>query len=153
MAPTSTNWNPKKLSYRDLLIIAGAVVLIAIIYLLTSQITYGIGFPLDDSWIHLTYARNLALRGEWAFRPGIPSAGSTAPLWSVLLAIGFLLHLSPYIWTYFLGAFLLFSLAILCEWAGRKLIDSYRPRFPWLGIFIAFEWRLVWAGMAGMGIP
>ncbi|MBI5964484.1 MAG: hypothetical protein HY863_13485 [Chloroflexi bacterium] len=139
-----------KLNKRDLLIIAGAVVLIAAIYLLASQITYAVGFPLDDSWIHQTYARNLASRGEWAFRPGIPSAGSTSPLWSALLAIGFLIRLSPYIWTYFLGMVTLFALAVLCEWTVRKLIDSYRPRFPWVGIFIAFEWHLAWAAMSGM---
>lgn len=150
MAYESINLNNNKLLPRDLWIVAGAVVLIAIIYLLTSQITYGIGFPLDDSWIHQTYARNLALRGEWAFRPGIPSAGSTAPLWSALLAIGFLIRLSPYIWTYFLGAVTLFALAVLCEWAVRKLVDSYHPRFPWVGIFIAFEWHLAWAAMSGM---
>ncbi len=79
-----------EISQRDLLIIALAVILIAVIYLLASQFTYAIGFPLDDSWIHQTYARNLAQNGEWAFRPGIPSAGSTAPLWSALLALGFL---------------------------------------------------------------
>ena len=150
MARTSTDSTSNKLSSRDLLIIAGAVILIAIIYLLTSRVTYGIGFPLDDSWIHQTYARNLALRGEWAFRPGIPSAGSTAPLWSALLALGFLLRLSPYIWTYLLGALTLFALAVICEWAVRKLVDSYRPRFPWVGIFIAFEWHFAWAAMSGM---
>ena len=132
------------------MIIAGAVVLIAFIYLIASQFTYAIGFPLDDTWIHQTYARNLALRGEWAFRPGIPSAGSTSPLWSALLAIGFLIGLSPYIWTYFLGIITLFALAVLCEWAARKLVDSYRPRFPWIGIFIACEWHLAWAAMSGM---
>lgn len=150
MARVSTNLKPNKLSSRDFLIIVGAVVLIAIIYLLASQFTYAIGFPLDDSWIHQTYARNLAQRGEWAFRPGIPSAGSTSPLWSALLAIGFLIRLSPYIWTFFLGAVTLFALAVLCEWAVRKLVDSYRPRFPWIGIFIAFEWHLAWAAMSGM---
>jgi len=150
MARASTDSNSNKLSPRDLWIIAGAVVLIAIIYLLTSQVTYGIGFPLDDSWIHQTYARNLALRGEWAFRPGIPSAGSTAPLWSALLALGFFLRLSPYIWTYLLGASTLFALAVISEWAVRELVDSYRPRFPWIGIFIAFEWHLAWAAMSGM---
>ena len=150
MARTSTNLNSNKLSSRDLLIIAGAVILIVIIYLLTSRFTYGIGFPLDDSWIHQTYARNLALHGEWAFRTGIPSAGSTSPLWSALLAIGFLLRLSPHIWTYFLGAVTLFALAVICEWAVRKLVASYRPRFPWVGIFIAFEWHLAWAAMSGM---
>ena len=147
MARDSSNL---KLNKRDLLIIAGAVVLIAIIYLLASQFTYAIGFPLDDSWIHQTYARNLASRGEWAFRPGIPSAGSTSPLWSALLAVGFLIRLSPYIWTYLLGALTLFALAVLCEWAVRNLVIAYRPRFPWVGIFIAFEWHLAWAAMSGM---
>lgn len=147
MARASSNL---KLNKRDLAFIAGAVLLIAFIYLLASQISYAIGFPLDDSWIHQTYARNLALRGEWAFRPGIPSAGSTSPLWSALLAIGFLLHLSPFIWTFFLGAITLFSLAVLCEWAVRTLVESYQPRFPWIGIFIAFEWHLAWAAMSGM---
>jgi len=150
MARTFTNLNSNKIPSRDLLILAGAVVLIASIYLLTSQVTYGIGFPLDDSWIHQTYARNLALRAEWAFRPGILSAGSTAPLWSALLALGFLLRLSPYIWTYLLGMVTLFGLAVISEWAVRKLVDSYRPRFPWVGIFIAFEWHLAWAAMSGM---
>ena len=146
----STESKLNKISRRDLLVIAGAVLLIAIIYLLASYVTNSIGFPLDDSWIHQTYARNLALRGEWAFRPGLPSAGSTSPLWSALLAIGFFVGLSPYIWTYFLGLLSLFALAVLCEWAVRKLVNSYTPRFPWVGIFIAFEWHLVWAGMSGM---
>jgi hypothetical protein len=132
------------------MIIAGAVLLIAVIYLFASYSTFSIGFPLDDSWIHQTYARNLALRGEWAFRPGLPSAGSTSPLWSALLALGFFVGLSPYIWTYFLGLLSLFALAVLCEWTVRKLVTSYTPRFPWVGIFIAFEWHLVWAGMSGM---
>lgn len=149
MVSTSSK-STSEVSRNDLLIIAAAVVLIAAVYLLVSRFTYAIGFPLDDSWIHLTYARNLALHGEWAFRTGIPSAGSTSPLWSALLSLGFFLQLSPYIWTYFLGILTLFVLATLCEWAVRKLVDSYRPRFPWVGIFIALEWHLTWAGMSGM---
>jgi len=138
------------LSRRDLQILAGAILLGAAIYLLASQFTYAIGFPLDDSWIHQTYARNLALRGEWAFRPGIPSAGSTSPLWSALLAVGFLIRLSPYLWTYFLGALALFALAVLCEWAVREIMTTYRPRLPYIGLFFAFEWHLSWAAMSGM---
>lgn len=149
MAQTSSR-STHEISRRHFLIIAFAVLMIAAVYLLASRFTYAIGFPLDDSWIHQTYARNLALNGEWAFRPGVPSAGSTSPLWAALLAIGFLLNLSPYAWTFFLGALTLFGLAVVCEWAARKLVSSYRPRFPWVGIFIAFEWRLVWAGMSGM---
>ena len=71
-----------------------------LVYLVASALYYRIGFPLDDSWIHLTYARNLAVFGEWAFQPGKPSAGSTSPLWTMLLSIGFFIKLAPYIWTY-----------------------------------------------------
>lgn len=149
MTHTSSR-STSEISRRDLLIIAVAVSAIASAYLLVSRFTYAVGFPLDDSWIHQTYARNLALHGEWAFRTGLPSAGSTSPLWSALLAIGFMLKLSPYIWTYFLGILTLFALAVLCEWAVRSIVNSYRPRFPWVSIFITFEWHLVWAGMSGM---
>ena len=150
MARASTESKSNSLPTRDFFILAAAVLVIALVYLLSSQLTYGVGFPLDDSWIHQTYARNLAERAEWAFRPGIPSAGSTAPFWSALLAFGFLIRLSPYIWTYLLGAVTLFALAVVCEWAVRELVKSYRPRFPWVGIFIAFEWHFAWAAMSGM---
>ncbi|MCQ3939041.1 MAG: hypothetical protein DPW18_18635 [Chloroflexi bacterium] len=148
MASTSSRSN--NLSQWDLLVTACAVVGIAVSYLIASRFTYAIGFPLDDSWIHQTYARNLVQYGEWSFRPGIPSAGSTSPFWSALLAVGFLLELSPYIWTYFLGALTLFALAVLCEWAVRELVETYRPALPWVGVFIALEWRLAWAAMSGM---
>jgi hypothetical protein len=150
MTRTSTRSNSNEISYTDLGWLAAAVVLVVLIYLIASRLTYAIGFPLDDSWIHQTYARNLAMRGEWAFRPGIVSAGSTSPLWSILLAPGFLLHLSPYIWTYLLGALILFGLAVTCEWSARRLVDGYRPRFPWVGLFILFEWHLAWAALSGM---
>ncbi len=46
------------------------------------------GFPLDDSWIHLQFARNLAEGAGFAYNPGTPVAGSTAPLWTLVLAAG-----------------------------------------------------------------
>lgn len=149
MATASTK-SSADISRRDLLILAAASLLSLGIYLAASALTLRIGFPLDDSWIHLTYARNLALRGEWAFLPGVPSAGSTAPLWSALLAIGFLLRLAPCVWTYFLGGFFLFALAAFAEISARRLLTSYRPRFPLIGLFFAFEWHLVWSAGSGM---
>jgi len=145
-----TSSNSSNLSRRDLILLAAAVLFIAAIYLLVSASTYAVGFPLDDSWIHQTYARNFAFHCEWAFRPGLPSAGSTSPLWSALLSIGFLLRLSPYLWTYLLGLVILFALAVLCEWTVRHLVTSYRPRLPWVGWFIACEWHLAWASLSGM---
>ena len=132
------------------LILALITVMSVGIYLLVSAIMYRIGFPLDDAWIHQTYARNLALRGEWAFNPGKPSGGSTAPLWSLLLAIGFYLKLAPYVWTYLLGATALWGLSMLGEKAVRGMVPAYRPRFPWVGAILALEWHLVWAAASGM---
>jgi hypothetical protein len=138
------------LSRRDVIVLAMATALSLGIYLGSSALFYRIGFPLDDSWIHQTYARNLALRGEWSFLPGLPSAGSTAPLWTALLSIGFFLHLSPYIWTYFLGGLLLFGISLLCESFFRRTVPSYHPGIPWCGLLFVAEWHLAWAAFSGM---
>ena len=140
----------KPLSRRDALILAACTAFGGFLYLAASALVFKIGFPLDDAWIHLTFARTLAEHGEWAFRPGIPSAGSTSPLWSALLSIGFLIGLAPYIWAYALGLLTLFALGILCELTARRMVASYTPRLPWVGIFIVFEWHLLWAAMSGM---
>src|SRR6185503_92261 len=81
----------------------GLALLSAILYLSFSYAGGFLGFPLDDAWIHQTYARNLGLSGQFAFIPGQPSAGSTSPLWSVLLAIGYFLRIDYRVWTYGLG--------------------------------------------------
>jgi len=139
-----------RLTRRDLLILALATVLVVGIYLGASALTYRVGFPLDDSWIHQTYARNLALRHEWSFLPGQASAGSTAPLWTFLLAIGFFLPWSPYLWTYLLGGVILFGLAVLVEGLLRRGESVYAPRYPWAGLFFVAEWHMVWAAVSGM---
>jgi len=120
------------------------------VYLLFSGFYYRIGFPLDDSWIHLTYARNLAVYGEWAFQPGTLSAGSTAPLWTALLSIGFFLKLAPYIWTYLLGALLLWGMGLLGEMTVRHISPAYQSRVPWVGFFLILEWHLAWSAASGM---
>jgi hypothetical protein len=119
-------------------------------YLLASWLGYGLGFPLDDAWIHQTYARNLALHGEWAFLAGQPSAGSTAPLWSALLAPGHALGLGPHLWTYVLGWAALLGVAL----AGGRAFRALRPDKAfaslWVGLFLVLEWHLVWAAGSGM---
>src|SRR5512135_3568930 len=83
---------------RDVLILAGVVLFSGLVFLSLGAFSYRIGFPLDDAWIHATYARNLAIRGEWSFLPGQPSAGSTSPLWRLLLAAGARIGLAPTWW-------------------------------------------------------
>src|SRR5512139_207958 len=124
-------------------VVLAIVSLIAVLYyLVASALIFRVGFPLDDSWIHLTYARNLAEHGEWAFRLGERSAGSTSPLWTALLSVGFLIGLAPYVWTYFLGWVVLTLLAVCAEKAARQRVASYKSRIPWAGLFFIFAWHL-----------
>lgn len=119
-------------------------------YVILAGITFRSGFPLDDAWIHQTYARNLAETGGWAFIPGKPSAGSTSPAWSLILALGHILRIPPLVWTYLWGWFLLWAIAVAGAAGFARLRGT--PRFSglWAGIFFAFEWHLVWAAGSGM---
>ncbi|MEJ2749777.1 MAG: hypothetical protein P8183_17995, partial [Anaerolineae bacterium] len=110
----------------------------------------GPGFPLDDAWIHQTYARNLARNGRFEFVPGVVSSGSTSPLWTILLAAGYLLRLPYLLWAYLLGGLSLWLLA----WAGMRLWRHLWPvyaRRDWLaGVVLVLTWPLVWAAASGM---
>jgi hypothetical protein len=122
----------------------------ALLYLGWSYSYGSLGFPLDDGWIHQTYARNLAYTGQMSYVPGQPSAGSTSPLWTILLSIGYLLQLDYRLWTCFLGAV---GLA-LTAWTAYRLAHRLFPDQPWAapltGLFCALEWHLVWAAFSGM---
>lgn len=139
---------PSKSSRNILLLLAATLSLGG--YLLASSLKFRIGFPLDDAWIHQTYARNFAQWGEWAFWQGQVSGGSTAPLWSALLALGYLLKIPPFLWAFLLGGVLLWGLAYLGERFLRKTMPEYHGSFPWAGVFLLGEWHLVWAAVSGM---
>jgi len=112
------------------------------------------GFPLDDSWIHLTFARNLARGWGFAYNHGEPVAGSTAPLWTFILAFFHILTHSARVMVMIaklLGAALLFTSAVFAfriagrvagsEWAGLAA-----------GLAVATLGPLGWAMMSGMEV-
>jgi hypothetical protein len=72
----------------DVLVVLAAVVPLALFLVRGRAIAGAAGFPLDDSWIHLHFARNLAEGAGFSYNPGRPVAGSTAPLWTLVLALG-----------------------------------------------------------------
>ncbi|MGJ3238511.1 MAG: hypothetical protein ACFE0Q_07375 [Anaerolineae bacterium] len=110
----------------------------------------GWGFPLDDSWIHQTYGRNLAHYGEWAFLRGQPSAASTSPLYTVLLALGYVLRVPYLLWTHLLGILALTGSAML----GARMSERIMPDSQWagwaVGLSMLVTWHLIWAAAAGM---
>jgi hypothetical protein len=72
----------------DLLVTLAAAVPLAWLLVRERVVAGAAGFPLDDSWIHLHFARNLATGAGFAYNPGQPMSGSTAPLWTLLLGAG-----------------------------------------------------------------
>lgn len=129
----------------DLLIVVAALALTAF-YVAAG----GGNFPLDDSWIHQTYARNLAQTGVWSFVPGVPSAASTSPLYTVVLTVGYWLGVQFQVWTHGLGALALAGTGLV----GRRLAQYAAPTVQGIGLVtglaLVFAWHLLWAAASGM---
>jgi hypothetical protein len=66
--------------------------LVALFVLYSVNSTNGFtGFPVDDAWIHLTFARTLATTGRFAYGAlNTATSGSTSPLFTFVEAIIFL---------------------------------------------------------------
>jgi hypothetical protein len=63
------------------------IALSSIVYVQSIMAEWGVyGFSFDDSWIHVQYARTIFEGRPWEYAPGIPSTGSSGPLWSVVLS-------------------------------------------------------------------
>ncbi len=110
----------------------------------------GWGFPLDDSWIHQTYGRNLALHGEWAFILGEPSAASTSPLYTLVLAVGYLFRIPYMLWAHLIGILALAITAILGARMSAYILPNSKWAGWWVGLALIFTWHLIWAAASGM---
>jgi len=110
------------------------------------------GFPLDDSWIHLQFARNLAHGDGLSYNPGERVTGSTAPLWTALLALLFYLPGSVVLWTKALGVTLHLA-GLRAIWQlGRELDLSEAGAAVATAFAAATSW-LVWSALSGMEVP
>ena len=90
--------------------------------------------------------------GRMEYVAGQTSAGSTAPLWTLLLAAGYRLGISYQVWAWALGAL---GLA-LCATLAHRLARLIWPQFKWVGpavgLAVVAEWHLIWAAGSGMEI-
>jgi hypothetical protein len=112
----------------------------------------GLGFPLDDSWIHLQFARNLAEGRGLSYNPGELVTGSTAPLWTALLSLLFLLPGNVVAWTKLLGiAFHLAGVAVAWR-LGRELGLGRGLAGLAATLMLTTSW-LVWSALSGMEVP
>ena len=73
-------------NWRRLFFTGLILTVLSIIHVLVGMQVRGVyGFSFDDSWIHVQYARSIFEGTPWEYSTDIPSTGSSAPLWSVIL--------------------------------------------------------------------
>lgn len=107
--------------------------------------------PLDDNWIHLVYANNLAEHGAFYYSVGEVEAGMSSPFWVVVLAVPLLLGAAP------VAAAKIASIVfgLLLPYVVYRL--ALRLAVPWgaalaLGCFLAVEPNLSYARVSGMEV-
>jgi hypothetical protein len=108
-------------------------------------------FPLDDSWIHLHFARNLAEGHGFGYNAGVPVAGSTAPLWTLTLAAAFALLGSHPFWAKVFGIGAALGTALV---TARLVRQWTRDRTMGLlaGIATAIAGPILWGALSGMEV-
>lgn len=145
----------RRLHFATADLLPATVSLVAVLaYLLFERATTGAssGLPLDDSWIHLVFARSLAAGAGLAFPAGEIVPASTAPLWTALLSLLGALPFDRVLAVKFLGA----ALAVLGVVESGRLARALNlpPLLAFLSaLAVASTDWLAWAALSAMEIP
>jgi hypothetical protein len=111
------------------------------------------GFPLDDSWIYATFARNLATGHGFSFNPGEPIAGATGPLYVFILALLYLVF-HDIVWpAKVLGILCLGASSLVIYHTARRILPGNRAAPLLTGLLVALSPPLLWGSLAGLELP
>jgi hypothetical protein len=119
--------------------------------LLASVLPGHFGFPLDDSWIHQVVARNLAEVHVLGFNAGKLSSGSSSPLWTLILTLGWVVlpKVSPVIFSLAISCLILFAIGYVLKRLTED--DGIPASASWcLALAPAVSGNFLWFGMIGM---
>jgi hypothetical protein len=129
------------MKYRAFYLLFAALVLFVLLFLPLR------GTLVDDTYIHLVYARNLADLGELSFNTGEPTYGATSPLWVALLALVRLMGGDLIVWCGLLSVlFALGSIALLYRVLLRISGDGTLASAAAL-LFSAEAWVVRWSAV------
>ncbi|MEO6695998.1 MAG: hypothetical protein ABIO41_12435, partial [Ignavibacteria bacterium] len=145
--------------------IAGLCFLTYLFYLVFEFIfTSGqMGVPLDDTWIHFQFADNFAKGLFFEYNPGEPTAGTTSPLYVIVLAAFSFLIKNFIVNSIFISAsfhllscLFVYKISLLIFNRVDSPLNIGKVHFP--ARFISFltalltllAGRFTWAGLSGM---
>jgi hypothetical protein len=136
----------------DIVAIGAAAVGLAAYYTIVAGRVTAPGLPLDDAWIHLQFARNLGTGHGFSYNPDVPSSGSTAPLWTLLLAVPALFRIDLPAAAKVLGVVLTIAAALVVRQIVALLTRS-RLGATTAGLAVVSSARFTWASLSGMEVP
>ena len=138
-------WFKSRLNWIYPLVLGAAVIGVSIWYLYPQSVE----FPMDDTYIHFTYAQNLVKYGQLFFNyPGEIGVGTTSFLWVLILAVGYALGIPVHLAAKILGI----SSLILLGTGLFMLLKSKLPQF-WAficALAIVLSGNLLWFALSGM---
>lgn len=133
-------------------LLAFEVVLLAALYLRKSLLVAGdFGFPLDDSWIHATFARNIAEGRGLVYNLGQPVSPTTV-LYTLALSLLYRIGVAPLVDAVALGVVLHVASSVLLFVTARQLGVGFFISSAAAALFAAVP-RLVWGAIGGMEVP
>jgi hypothetical protein len=113
------------------------------------------GLSLDDSWIHVQFARTIYEGTPWEYSPGYPSTGSTSPLWSVILSSIFLFTTNSVgvVWgVYFISIAFYIGSTYLASHIVATYLESVTCGLV-TGVAFVLVPRNTWLMLSGMETP
>jgi hypothetical protein len=109
------------------------------------------GAPLDDTYIHLKFADNFSKGYFFHYNPGEPTAGSTSPLWVILIGLsgflnkGLLFNAIFFSWLfYILSAIIIYKIIFHITEKSNNLIALY------FSLLFLFTGRVAYISSSGM---
>lgn len=109
--------------------------------------------PLDDTYIHFQYARQLASGQPYSYNPGLPpTSGATSFLYPYLLAIGYLLGFQGFnlgLWAMLIG----YAALSASAWTIYKLVQhqTHQEKLAFIfGLVFILSGPFAWHAMSGM---
>jgi arabinofuranosyltransferase len=109
------------------------------------------GFPLDDPWIHLTFAKNLIEYGSFSyFKNELVTSGSTSPVYTLLLSLLYIFIKNEFIISYLPGV--LFGALLVYTMTKLSLLQFKKFELLALltAILIALQPKLNLINVSGM---